>query len=243
MTCEQYERDLALAAEGDLPERESAPLEQHLQQCARCREFLQGLKESQRRLKGLAAEPIEEGALAVVRTRVLAVVSAPARPPRGVPAWGWALAAGLAIVALGLAMVVWRTKTTAPRLTAGLVAASPAARPGPPRARVPVETLAVTPTRRSPKGAAAPPSRRPSTVRPARAVSQGMEPETARVVPELSPDDADQLARAVVAVSRISWRRERPPAAPDGPFRAAVVRLETSDPGVVIYWQLDSNGG
>jgi hypothetical protein len=66
---------------------------------------------------------------------------------------------------------------------------------------------------------------------------------TARVVPELSPDDADQLARAVVAVSRIRRVTDRPREPLAEPLPPAVVRLSTSDPGVVIYWQLDSKGG
>jgi hypothetical protein len=70
-----------------------------------------------------------------------------------------------------------------------------------------------------------------------------METETARVLPHLSPDDADQLARAVVAVSRIRRLSDEPPAARDDRSSPAMVRLETPDPDVVIYWQLDSNGG
>ncbi len=240
MTCAQYERDLALAAEGDLPKRESAPLEQHLLQCARCPEFLQGLKESQRKLKELAAEPVDDAALAAVRTRVVAALREPARPPSVVPAWGWALAACLAIVALALAMVLRRTTPTAPQQTTGLAPASPTASPGPPPAPVSVETPRVTSTPRSTGGATAALSRT-STIRPARAVSQGMEPTPA--VPDLSPDDADQLARAVVAVSRIRRLRDRLPGEPAGPFPSTMVRLETSDPAVVIYWKLDSNGG
>ena len=58
--------------------------------------------------------------------------------------------------------------------------------------------------------------------------------------PALSQEDADQLARAVVAVSRIERVTDtyQEPAA-----RSTWVRLTTDDPKVVIYWQLDSNGG
>jgi hypothetical protein len=71
-----------------------------------------------------------------------------------------------------------------------------------------------------------------------------MEPDAARPVPTLSLEDADQLAKAIVAVSRIRRLSDRPaslPLAASSPV--ALVRLETPDPSVVIYWQLDSNGG
>jgi anti-sigma factor RsiW len=241
MTCEQCERDLALAVKGDLPEREQARLNQHLRQCPRCQDFLQGLQESQRKLKDLADEPLEDAALAAVRTRVLAALHESARRPVVVPAWGWMFAASLVVAALGLAMVVWRTTPQASRRTAGFLPSPPAPSRASVAPAVPVETSGAAPTRRPPAGAASLPSRRPSTVRPAPAVSQGREPKTARVVPELSPDDAEQLARAVVAVSRMHRLEEPAPAGEPSP--GAVVRLQTSDPGVVIYWQLDSNGG
>jgi anti-sigma factor RsiW len=243
MSCEQYERDLALAVEGDLPERESATLHQHLQQCARCGAFLGDLKDSQRKLKDLAAEPVEEAALAGVRKRVAAVLQERSRPAWVVQASEWALAASLAVVALGLATVVWRATPRASRQASGATAAPRAARVTSVTPAASSETRAVAPTRGRPEGATALPFRRPSTAPPPRAVSRGVEPETARVVPELSPDDAEQLARAVVAVSRIRRLRERPPSAPAEPSPATTVRLSTSDPGVVIYWQLDSNGG
>ncbi len=238
MTCERYERDLALAVEGDLPERARMRLEPHLRRCARCQEFLRGLEESQRRLKGLAAEAVDDAALAAVRTRVAAAIREPARPPALVPAWGWALAASLAVVALALAIVLGRTTPTAPRLAGGAVRTPPAASASLP-APAPVEPVLTPP--RSDSGRAT--SRGHSTPPLARTVSRSVEPKTARVVPELSPEDADQLARAVVVVSRIRRLREGPSTAPAEPLPAAVVRLETPDPGVVIYWQLDSNGG
>ena len=65
---------------------------------------------------------------------------------------------------------------------------------------------------------------------------------TARV-PLLSREDADQLARAVVAVSEIRSAHDRP-AEPDPlPEAPPLMRLASTDPNVVIYWQLDPNGG
>jgi Putative zinc-finger len=252
MTCERYDRGLALYVEGDLPRKEAARLERHLQRCPRCQGFLKGLRDSQRGLEALAAEPIEAGALVEVRERVLAVLGGLTESGRRVPtrrnhpprrAWGLALAAGLGLVAFGLAFVL-RTRPTAPRQTTGLVAASPTAHLGPAPAHPPVQPPAVTAVRRSPEEASAPPSERRSTVRPAPSVSQGMEPDPVRPPPTLSPEDADQLARAVVAVSRIRRLSDRPASVPVSVASpAALVRLETPDPSVVIYWQLESNGG
>jgi anti-sigma factor RsiW len=243
MSCEQYERDLALAVEGDLPERESASLERHLQHCVRCQQFLGDLKQSQRKLKDLAAEPVEEATLAGVRKRVAAVLQEPARPPWVVPASGWALAASLAVVALGLAVALWRTTPRASRQSSGATAAPRAVGVTSVTPAVSSETRAVTRTGGRPEGAAARLHRRVSTAPPPGAVSHGVEMQTRRVAPDLSPEDAEQLARAVVAVSRIRRLRERPPSAPAEPSPGTTVRLSTSDPGVVIYWQLDSNGG
>lgn len=68
----------------------------------------------------------------------------------------------------------------------------------------------------------------------------------------LTPEEADQLARAVVAMARIEGRRdprdhgvEGQREAPEGSptSRGTLVRWTTADPNVVIYWQLDSDGG
>jgi len=241
MKCEQYDLDLALHAEGDLRLHEAARLERHLQACVRCRELLRALRDSQRTLKAIATEPLEEAALATVRQRVLAGLGNPASTPRTLPAWGWALAASLAVLAVGLAFV-WRTKPTAPGPPSGLAAASAAAKPRPAVSTPALATVA-TRTPHSPEGAEAQPPVRPSTARPIRGVSRGMELEAAQPAPTLSPEDADQLARALVAVSRIRRLSDWRAGAPAAPSSPTVVRLETLDPDVVIYWQLDANGG
>jgi hypothetical protein len=59
----------------------------------------------------------------------------------------------------------------------------------------------------------------------------------------LSPEEADQLARAIVAVSRVERLSDAVLSAPDRVATAPLVRWVTDDPSVVIYWQIDSNGG
>jgi hypothetical protein len=59
--------------------------------------------------------------------------------------------------------------------------------------------------------------------------------------PVLTSEDADQLAKAVVAVSkidRLTESAEEP--LPSG--LAPLVRLVTNDPSIVIYWRLEAQG-
>jgi hypothetical protein len=63
------------------------------------------------------------------------------------------------------------------------------------------------------------------------------------IAPALSPDDADQLARAVIAIARIERVEEGPIDAEPSPAPAPLMRLATADPDVVIYWQLEPSGG
>ena len=62
-------------------------------------------------------------------------------------------------------------------------------------------------------------------------------------VPTLSPDDADQLARAVVAIAGIRRVDDIRLEVEPSPAPAPLMRLATADPDVVIYWQLEPNGG
>ena len=61
--------------------------------------------------------------------------------------------------------------------------------------------------------------------------------------PTLSPEDADQLARAVVAVSQIESVEDVKAPSPVPSDRPPLIRLATSDPDIIIYWQLESDGG
>jgi hypothetical protein len=63
----------------------------------------------------------------------------------------------------------------------------------------------------------------------------------------LSPEDADRLAQALVYVSKLDGVPPMPeePSETDHEAKPAapLIRLATDDPNVVIYWQIDSNGG
>ena len=303
--CERYDRDLALHVEGDLPPRDLARLEGHLESCPRCRAQRRELEASQRAVKAFAAEPLPEEALLAVRTRVLAALQPGPTSVHAVPAWVRAsAAAGIAALALALG-VVWSGRSVGPRdpvtdladgtpivergssqqaadarqrparagkasdatpeppatavpsitgqaAQSGVADAPPGTPPVPTGATPSPSDRAARPALRASSGAPAGPPRL-STLHPARPVygsegSVASEPATS-----LTPEEADQLARAVVALSRIEslsdvsdgGGEEKGPGAPDRPAGStgAFVRWTTADSDIVIYWQLESNGG
>jgi hypothetical protein len=158
-----------------------------------------------------------------------------------VPAWA---AAAAIVLALGtLAYVVALVGGTDPVRTATV-----SSRPSSPRAAIatPVVPSPVVPSPKGPSPGNTSRSTR-STIPGRRPVSPRMEQErrgaadSSSVVPALSPDDADQLARAVVAIARIERVDEAPTDAEPSP--TPLMRLATADPDVVIYWQLEPSGG
>jgi len=217
MTCRDQEGRLSLYVEGDLPDRDAVVLEAHLEACGSCRSFLGELRASQGTLKALAAEPLDEHALAAVRLRVR---SANRQRPSHTPALYWGMAASL-IAAIG--GLVWLRGREA-RL------------PGPPLVAAMPSTSVMSATPPVPVRAG-----RESTVRAPRRVFPIMDVPTP--VPTLSREDADQLARAVVAVSQIESVDDVPVPTPAPAGRPPLMRLATSDPDIVIYWQLESEGG
>ncbi len=228
MSCEGYDSALALHVEGDLPAAETAEMEEHLQRCARCRKLLARLEATQRTVRSLGDEPLDESVLSQVRSRVVEAVSRGAVPELAATyRWAWTLAAAVVLLVVGI--VLLRFALPVPPSAVVRTAAST------------VETLAPPAPEPTSKPAT---SGSESTVPASGAVSAGVERRTVARRFALSPDDADQLARAVVAVSRVRQLAEPTDAAESVTSRPSdVVRLETADPSVVIYWQLDSSGG
>ena len=226
MTCRDQEGRLSLYVEGDLPDRDAVVLEAHLEACDSCRSFLGELRASQGTLKALAAEPLDEAALAAVRLRVR---SANRQRPSHTPALYWGMAASL-IAAIG--GLVWLRGREARPPGPPLVAAMPSTS----------VTSATPPVGGTPDTVTGPVrERRESTVRTPRRVFPIMDVPTP--APTLSREDADQLARAVVAVSQIESVEDVAAPSPAPSDRPPLIRLATSDPDIVIYWQLESEGG
>jgi anti-sigma factor RsiW len=230
MTCTRYEADLALYVEHDLPEADVAAVEAHLRECATCPSFLAELRASQAQVKDLAAEEIDSEALAVMRVRtiVAAARARRSRGPRWVPAWA---AAAAVVLALGaLVWVVALASRFEPVRTVAVASPPPSVPPA-----IPSPVIAPPAVGSTLPG--------PATVSPhvERAHVRRGRTDRPSVVPALSPDDADQLARAVVAIARV----QRVDEVPDDiePSPVPLMRLATADPDVVIYWQLEPNGG
>jgi anti-sigma factor RsiW len=230
MTCTHYENDLALYVEHDLADADAAAVEAHLRECATCPSFLTELRASQAQLKDLASEEMEAEALAAVRVRLM-VAAAATRPRHDgrVPLWAAAAAIVLALGALLSIFALARWTDPAPEVAVSM----------PPPRIAPSTIPSPLAADRSPRSTLP----GPSTVSPRMEHAHGRPGRVDRpsVVPALSPDDADQLARAVVAIARIRRVQdvEREPSAEPAPL----MRLATADPDVVIYWPLDPNGG
>jgi hypothetical protein len=70
-----------------------------------------------------------------------------------------------------------------------------------------------------------------------------MHPDGLFTAEPMSQDDADQLARAVVAIAavdrvpHVSEDEARPPST------SRLIQIGTSDPNIVIYWELAPAGG
>ncbi len=225
MSCPR-EHELALYVEDDLPLDEVRELQSHVLDCVICRSFLLSLEASQRALKELAAEPIANEALAVLRSRAEALPATASRSVR----LGWALAAAVGLALLpGLYLAIQGPHgPSAPDVREVRTAPAVVAPPEAPQRPVATPEPAVAP-------------RRASTPRPA---APGVAPDAA-----LSPQDMDQLARALVAVSKIDRIRPLPEVEIDPdpadsiPVSGPMVQVATDDPNVVIYWRLEGNGG
>ena len=71
MSCPKFERLIALSVEGDLDARNAKLVQEHLGECAACRELREELLGSQAVLKALNEDAIDPAVLDAVRRRVL----------------------------------------------------------------------------------------------------------------------------------------------------------------------------
>jgi hypothetical protein len=224
MMCSRYEHDVALYLEGDLSVDSAANVEAHLQECGACRGLLSELQESQRAVHDVAAMPLPEEALAAVRARVAhsSAQAAAHRPAR------LALAAGLAAAAIGAALWLGHPKQPANLVATGRTFSTPLP------TTQPEIKLPATEMSKHLQSAR-------STLRAKTLVF--LHEEQPPPMAMLSREDADQLAKAVVAVSRIDHVADGSVDEPSYSDAPPLARFQTDDPSIVIYWRLESNGG
>ncbi len=107
MSCAKWEWRIALEVEGDLPERESERVLEHLAGCARCRVFAAELRESQAALKDWGDAAVSEADLAAVRAGVEARIADEGRRQWW---WVWAWVPAAAMAAVLVAAFVWASR-------------------------------------------------------------------------------------------------------------------------------------
>ncbi len=224
MSCERFEDELALYVEGDLPVRQRPSIERHLATCARCRDFELGLRRSQTALKDLADAELPEAAITATHTRIIAAARSSPRSAWTPVRWAWiALACGA--VALGVA-VLWRSVERVPSPAPSIAQTEP-----PRRHALQQITAPILP----------PDSTKTVGERVSRSVQRLRRPDG----DQLTREEADQLARALVLVSQLRGEVGGPLVASQTVKAAQtpLARIATDDPNVVIYWQFDPNGG
>jgi len=184
MSCGYSEEVLALFVEGDLPPAQSAQIENHLHECARCGELVAGLRESQSILKFLRQDSVDsDDVVSSVHQRVMDEIGAKGQSPwvlrieRVLLGFRWRYAlAGFAILAI-VSGLVWHSGPSGPPPE---TIVSKVVVPLPPYTPVPVATPApnLAPKKTAP-------------VRVSKAIRQKPVPQPARVQPAV--DEPNQL--------------------------------------------------
>jgi hypothetical protein len=219
MKCTYSENDIALFVERDLAPSKAREIEEHLALCDECRELAEDLRETQSVFKSLKQDTVSAGALASVRTKVLAEVGA--RNVR--PAWGrWVYSlAGVAFVAvMAIGVAQYARKPAAPQVQQFVksdpLPASVDASPYRARASRPAVPLRKGDNDISFSGPAPKSKGKPINVNvPLEKGDGGRRPQG--------------VAQAEVLI-------EPPP-------KQLVVKLLTDDPNIVIYWLVDEKNG
>lgn len=111
MKCDWRTEAIALYIEGDLPAKQALELEQHIQSCDACRQFLTEMASTETIFKSLNSEFVEPAILRNIRSRVLEEVvklDAPRGWFWGGLRWRYALFGAVALL-FGLA-AVWQLR-------------------------------------------------------------------------------------------------------------------------------------
>lgn len=233
MNCREMEERIALQVSGDLDLREERLVEDHLAACESCARLAAGLRSDLEELSALRAEPADEGALAVVRLSVLAELES--RRARTLSPLAWMLASSNLRWAAAAAVV----------LLAAIAGLRHAVDPGAPPRKVElagesaVPPDAVLPAPQAAQQDQGPALTKAAPIRAAAARSvHPARPPRSMVQPELTAPVSENVSIAShveIIDSNANGDLLSPP--------ATLVKLKSSDPDVVLYWLVESNGG
>ena len=234
MKCSRWEKSIALYIESDLPERKVRLVEKHLLTCPACLDFSETLKESQRHVRSLHNESLNETVYEEMRNRVMnEIASGSLIHHRGTIAgilgkWHWKPLIAGALLMLLIALASWY-------------------RHSPDEASPPVSSLKV-------EGISAP-------VTPEEEVSHGMErrPVDVQVVQKLVPLEGKRTkARKPTLSVPVTQTSPQPyqivqshPSNPEqdrkeisSPLPEPLyIELATGDPDVLIVWLIEPKRG
>ena len=116
MSCDAFEKLIALDAGDDLAPAEAARVRAHLDACPDCRELARNIAQSRAALKALSEDAPDEDALAPWRRNLMAHIEAAPRRPAPGWLWTWAAAAAMALLALLLIRAIPRHAPPPPAL-------------------------------------------------------------------------------------------------------------------------------
>jgi anti-sigma factor RsiW len=211
---------LALYVEGDLTEEERRPIEAHLSECQVCRGFLDGLRKSQGALKALAEPAIPSTVFEEVRRRVSAEIDGAAETAGPGTQFPFPLRPAYRwALAAGLLMAFLAAAVFL--LIRGTTPSPKVAPAGGTMVSAPPAPAPQTPE--APRAPKAP----ESPALPVLAKAPEGLPAARRL--ETSPTNSGELALYL-----LSAPLEQEP---------QVIRLQTEDPEVVIYWFVEDEGG
>jgi hypothetical protein len=236
MTCENWQKDVALYVEGDLPSRQALLLESHMDSCPACRSFRDEFAETQAIFKGLRNETVKDESLDLVRDRVMKGVET-GRKTAVLPSiplkrkWAYQLGgvAAVALISLGL----WSLPGETPPDE------SPVERSA---SREPVDEVAVLPTPEDVPFEA----EGTGTTGTTGTIGTIGTMETTKTTGEM--DSVESSAPngpllPAVATRTASNTVDRSQLLVSNAAEDLVVKLLTDDPKIVIYWVIDQAGG
>lgn len=219
MNCEHYELMIALYIEDDLPASDIAVLESHLCECGTCQTLMAEMSESQRAVKAVSAEALNEAVLVQIRANVMGQIRT-----RRVSLWErltaafhWRFAvAGALLAAIALPLYLWqRDQAQSPQQLRAAVPPAPVVEPPAPPQTIPAPAQPVPRTHDT--------MRKKASDNARQVVARRALPESGAVA-----EAASETSPLMKAINDTSL--------PDEKIK---VEIKTADPQIRIIWFID----